>query len=163
MEKILNIYHYSLYIMHYKLHLLVNRLNPFRLLHKLPFQKRKYEELGIDIDKEVDSAFSNRNFGLSILVSGGVLLATLFLLIFILFQFITKLLDVEVILNTYIFAVFGGLAFGVCYLFVFRKDKYLTYFDKFDSWTKQQQQLNIIISSFFIVITSCLFFASLFN
>jgi uncharacterized membrane-anchored protein len=149
--------------MHYKLHLLVNRLNPFRLLHKLPFQKRKYEELGIDIDKEVDSAFSNRNFGLSILVSGGVLLATLFLLIFILFQFITKLLDVEVILNTYIFAVFGGLAFGVCYLFVFRKDKYLTYFDKFDSWTKQQQQLNIIISSFFIVITSCLFFASLFN
>ena len=53
--------------MHYKLHLLSNKINPFRLIHKLPFQKRRYQELGIDIDEEINKAFENKEFGLNMI------------------------------------------------------------------------------------------------
>jgi len=162
MAKILNILHYSIYLTHYKLHLLANRFNPFRLLHKLPFQKKKYEELGIDIDHEVNSAFNNRDYGLSVLVSGGFLISILFFLIVIFFQLITKLLSIEVVLNTYALIAFAVLSFLICYIYVFHKNRYISYFDKFDRWTKQQKNMCVIISIFFIALIICLFFFNLF-
>ena len=162
MIKILNILHYSIYLIHYKLHLLANKINPFRLLHKLPMQKKKYEELGIDIDQEVDSAFSDRNHGLSVLVSGGVLISILFLLIFVLFQLITKLLSIKVVLTTYIFIAFAVLSFMICYIFVFQKSKYLSYFEKFDNWTKQKKNMYVMLSIIFMVLIVFLFFINLY-
>jgi len=162
MTKLLNILHYSIYLIHYKLHLIANRLNPFRLLHKLPFQKKKYEELGINIDQEVNSAFSNKDYGLSVLVSGGILISVLFLLIFILFQLITTLLNIKVILTTYIFIAFAVLSFVICYIFVFRKNKYISYFQKFNSRTKQQKNTYVILSVFFMALIIYLFFINLF-
>ena len=161
MENILNIYHYSLYLMHYRLHLLVNRVNPFILLHKLPMQKRKYKELGIDIDKEVDKAFGNKKFGLSILVSGGLLLVTIFLSIFILLQLLIRLLDIELIFGKYIYIVIVALSFGICYIFVFYKDKYMPYFDRYEKLKRKEQNRYIIFSMLYITLISFLFFVSL--
>jgi len=72
-ETYLNIMHFCFYKGHYKLHLLANKINPFLLIHKLPFQKRRYEEMGIDIYKEIDRSFGDKRFGISITAAGGIL------------------------------------------------------------------------------------------
>lgn len=163
MEKILNIYHYCLYLTRYRLHLLVNRVNLFRLIHKLPMQKRKYEELGINIDKEVERAFSDKKFGLSILVSGGLLIAFIFLFIFSLLNYGISLINIDFRISKSIFISIGILSFSLCYVFVFRKDKYLCYFEKFDaSWGKSEKKRNIIYSVLISTGLIVLFFLSLF-
>ncbi len=40
----LNIVHYCIYKVDYRLHMLSNKLNPFLLLGKIPAVKKKYEE-----------------------------------------------------------------------------------------------------------------------
>jgi len=70
-ENYLNILHFCFYRLHYKLHLFANKINPFNLIHKLPFQKRRYEELGIDIHKEIDKALRD-----SVYVGGAMLFGT---------------------------------------------------------------------------------------
>ena len=148
--------------MHYKLHLLVNRFNPFRLLHKLPFQKKKYMELGIDIDKEVNSAFSNKNFGLSILVAGGVLIAFVFLLLFSILNFSISLLNIDFIITNFIFISLGVISFLCCHILVFRNDRYLQYFEEFSKWDKVKTIRNVVVSAFIIITAIILFFLSLF-
>lgn len=56
MENYLNIIHFCFYKAHYKLHLFIKRINPFNLIHKLPFQEKKYKELGINIHEKIDTA-----------------------------------------------------------------------------------------------------------
>ena len=65
MENYLNIIHFCFYKAHYKLHLFAKKINPFNLIHKFPFQKRRYRELGINIEKKIDIAFGDNIFGLS--------------------------------------------------------------------------------------------------
>ena len=57
MEVFWNILHYFMYKAVYRAHLFFNKINPFMLIHKLPFQKRLYERRGIDIYTEMDDAF----------------------------------------------------------------------------------------------------------
>jgi len=79
MEDYLNILHYVIYKAHYKLHIFFNKLNPFMLLHKLPFVKRRCEKLGIDLKQELNKAFSNKQNGLSVMFSGGLVVGIGFL------------------------------------------------------------------------------------
>ncbi|PWI28879.1 hypothetical protein DI383_14445 [Flavobacteriaceae bacterium LYZ1037] len=161
MKNSLNIFHYSIYLMHYKLHLLANKINPFRLLHKLPFQKRKYQQLGIDIDEEVNKAFRNKEYGLSIRVSGGLTIGVIFILFFSLSNIIIKILNINVVLNVYFFAFIFLISLAICYYLVFKENKYLEYFKEYGIWTKKDLIKNVWISFGFIIGLILLFFASL--
>ena len=161
MKNILNIFHYSIYLMHYKLHLLSNRINPFRLIHKLPFQKRRNQELGINIDEEINKAFQNREYGLSTLVSGGGIIGIVFLLLMSLALTVVKLLNLNIELNDFFFIGFGLISFILCYYLVFRKDIYLEYFSEYEKWNRQEMKKYVWISFGFIIGVIALFFTSL--
>jgi len=146
--------------MHYKLHLLSNKINPFRLIHKLPFQKRRYQQLGIDIDEEINKTFRNKEFGLSTMVSGGGVIGIVFILLMSLTKVLISLLKLNVTLNEYFFITLGVISFALCYFLVFRKDNYLNYFNEYEKWTRKEMNKYILISFGFIIGVISLFFVS---
>lgn len=134
-ETYLNLIHFCFYKAHYRMHLLANKINPFRLIHKLPFQKKRYEELGIDINKEINRSFGDKKFGLSTMIAGGILwgmLGIFFLSLLILFNIMIYATMPYVI----VCCVLSGI---VCYLFVFKDDKYLKYFDEFEKCSRLEK------------------------
>lgn len=159
LEFYLNIIHFCYYKAHYKLHLIANKLNPFMLIHKLPFQKRKYEELGIDIQTEIDKAFGDKNFGLSMSVAGGILFIVLFFLFFGVFGLVRKLFTQQN-LETIHFVIFGIMSAIITYVFVFKKEKYIQYFDKFEKWTKNEKRKYSWLTFFATIIVFFLWILS---
>jgi len=161
LEISLNILHYSIYKTHYNLHLFANKINPFNLIHKLPFQKRRYEELGIDINKEINRAFADKDSGLSVMVAGGVLFGVIFFFLFAITNFLINAINDAASLSAGYFITFGLVSLIACYLFVFKKDKYLVYFKEFESWTKSESRKYAWISFIFIVAVLIMFCVSL--
>lgn len=163
MEKIefgLNAFHYSIYFIHNEMHLAFNKINPLRLIHKLPFQKRRYEKLGIDIDKEIYKAFANKQSGISVTVAGGALMGILFFLIMGGVHLIIKILSLNIIFNIAYFIVFVAISVIISYFCVFKEDKYLKFFDEFEKWSKLEKRKNAYLCIGFIVGTAIIFFGS---
>lgn len=133
MEKYLNILHFCFYKAHYKSHLLAKKINPFNLIHQLPFQKRRYEKLGIDIHKSIDKAFGDKNFGLSTTVAGGLLWGGIGIFIFSLLIIFNVPISIPYIISC------GVLSGVISYYFVFRNDKYIEFFDRFEKWSKAEK------------------------
>jgi hypothetical protein len=161
LEVSLNILHYCIYCIHYKLHLLANKVNPFNLIHKLPFQRRRYAKLGIDIQKQIDRAFSDKRNGISMTVAGGVLFGMLFLLIVGTVHSIIRVMNLDIVFTAPYFIVFALIPFVVCYFYVFKNDKYLKYFKEFENWPKAQKRKNSYFSIGFIIAVLCLFLQAL--
>lgn len=161
MENSLNILHYCIYKVHYNLHLLFNKINPFMLIHKLPFQKRRYEKLGIDIKDEMNRAFSDRKYGLSTMVSGGAIVGILFILIMAVALLIIKVANSDIRLTTIHFIAFGLLSTAACYFLVLKNDKYLAYFEIYDRWSRSEKIKYGGISFIFTVAVVLLFILSL--
>ncbi|WP_184550704.1 hypothetical protein [Mucilaginibacter sp. FT3.2] len=140
LENVLNILHYCIYRAHYKFHLLFNKVNPGNLIQKIPIFKRRYEELGINVQNEIDKAFGDKKSGISVTVAGGLLGSIVFLLLFDISILLKKILKIDTFLSVeYLFAL-GLIAITISYLFVFKKDKYLVYFNKFEGWTRSEKR-----------------------
>lgn len=153
----LNILHFCFYKAHYKSHLFAKRINPFNLIHKLPFQQRRYKELGIDIQTEIDKAFGDKNFGLSMTVAGGVLLAVLFFFFLALINLFIALSGLDITLSLAHFIPCGILSVWLSYFYVFKNDKYIKYFDKFEKWTKPERRKYGWLSFIFLIFVLFLF------
>lgn len=151
MENYLNIIHFCLYKVHYKSHIFAKKLNPFNIIHKLPFQKRRYEKLGIDIHKEIDKAFGDKNFGLSITIAGGILWGEIAVF------FSALILCLNISLSVYYIVACCVLSGLVCYFFVFRDDKYIEYFDKYEKWSKAEKRKYYCFTLTSVVIVFFLF------
>lgn len=157
----MNILHYFVYRLSYKLHLFANKLNPILLLYKLPFFKRKFKEKGIDdIEKEINKAFEDRDGGLSIIVSGGVIIGVVFFLISAIVILLNRVLSFDFVLGINHFIFITVLAIIPCYFWVFRKNKYLMYFKKYESYSKSEKMKYGRISFIFIVSVTLLFLGS---
>ena len=113
-ELSLNILHYCIYLLHYKLHLLFSKVNPFTLIHKLPFQKRRYAELGIDIREQIDKAFSDQTFGISVTIAGGMLFTIMFIFIIGTFQFVLRLMNLSILFADSYYIIFVLICVTVC-------------------------------------------------
>ena len=151
-ENYLNVLHFCFYRAHYKLHLFANKINPFLLIHKLPFQKRRYEKLGIDIYKEIDKAFGNKEYGISMTVAGGAMLGILFLFFLAALNILLKLLSGNITLSALHFIFCGILTVALSYFFVFKKDKYLSYFEQFEEWGKADKIKYGLLSFAFVLL-----------
>ncbi len=134
MERYLNILHYCLYRAHYKLHLITERMNPFRLLFSIPAVKRKAKKEGVDLHKSVDIAFGDKRFGLSTVAAGGFLWGGLALFFFSVLMMLKVSISTPLIIGC---GVSSGL---ICYLYVFKQDKYIKYFDRYEKWSKREKQ-----------------------
>lgn len=151
-ENYLNVLHFCFYRADYKLHLFANKINPFLLIHKLPFQKRRYEELGIDIYKEIDKAFGNKEYGISMTVAGGAMLGILFFFFLAALNILLKLLSGNITLSALHFIFCGILTVALSYFFVFKKDKYLSYFEQFEEWGKADKIKYGLLSFAFVLL-----------
>ncbi len=161
LENYLNVLHFCFYRAHYKLHLFANKINLFHLIHKLPFQKRKYEELGINIYKEIDKAVGNKEYGISMTVAGGALLGILFFFILADLNILLKLLSGNITLSAEHFISCGILSVALSYFFVFKNDKYLSYFEQFEEWGKADKSKYGWLTFAFVLLVFCLFILSL--
>ncbi|RZK39951.1 MAG: hypothetical protein EOO90_16945 [Pedobacter sp.] len=156
-ETYLNIIHFCFYKAHYKMHLLANKINPFHLIHKLPFQRRRYEKLGIDIYKEIDRAAGDKEFGVSTIAAGGILWGGVGFL-FLSFLLLFNLIVYGTMLHVIIVSALSGI---VCYFFVFRNDKYLAYFDKYEKWSKAEKRKYSWLTFASVVAVLLLFYIGL--
>lgn len=161
MEYNLNVLHFCFYRLHYKLHLHAKKKNPFYFIHNLPIQKRKYEELGIDIHKEIDQAFGHKEYGLSMTVAGGALIGILFFFFLGTLKVLLKLFIGNITLSAVHFIVCIVLSVALSYIFVFQKDKYLKYFEMFEVWKKADKRKYSWVTFVFVLATFCLFTLSL--
>lgn len=156
METYLNVLHYCFYKAHYKSHLFIKRLNPFRLLFKIPVVKRKAEKEGVNLDEAVDQAFGDKNFGMSMMVAGGALWGGMTLFFFSLLLII----NIPMMPRVYMI-ICVALSAVICYFFVFKNDKYLGYFDKYEKWSQAEKRKYGWLTVAFVIIIFLLFYLGL--
>lgn len=160
-ELYLNILHYCFYRFDYKLHLLSNKINPILLLYKLPFFKKTFQEKGIaDIGKDINIAFSNKEYGLSMLVAGGGLMAVLFFIFITAINLWYRLFINGKLLTKEDFIVSCIISAIISYFTVFKKDKYLIYFNEFEKWNRKIKQRNYIFSLLILILAPTIFILS---
>ena len=137
MKRSLNKLHYSIYIIETKLHFLFNKINPGLLLYKIPcIKKRMKDKYGIENTKEwLDDFWTNKKNGYSLGFVGGWLIGIIFLLLMSSVIFLGKTFSFNISFNDYHWWILGVISYAICYFIVFKKDKYLQYFDEFEKWT----------------------------
>lgn len=161
-ENHLNVLHFCFYRLHYKLHLFANKINPFRYLARLPYIKKRLEEKGVaNIENEINKAFRNKEYGLSMTVAGGALIGILFFFFLAVLNMLLKLLSWDIILSAVHFIICVVLSVALSYFFVFKKDKYLKYFEQFESWGKVYKSKYGWFTFTFVLLVFCLFILSL--
>ena len=160
-EYYLNVLHFSFYRFDYKLHLWSNKLNPFHLIHKLPFQQRRYKELGVDPVKEINKVFGDKSYGFSMMTAGGALIGILFFFFLASLNILLKLLSGDITLSAVHFILCVVLSVALSYFFVFKKDKYLSYFEQFEEWGKADKSKYGWLTFAFVLLVFCLFVLSL--
>ncbi len=135
-ELIWNIVHYVVWKADYKAHLFFNKINPFMLIHKLPFQKRMYGRRGINIYEEINQAFKNPKGGLSSIRAGGFMYILSLIIGLAFFSLIQAIQD-QVYLNNAVLILIC-IPFGILNFFLlFYKNKYLDYFKDFEAMPKE--------------------------
>lgn len=134
MENYLNIVHFCLYKFLYRLHLATERFNPANLIHKLPFQKRRYKELDIDFQKSINEAWGHEVYGLSVSYAGGLFGGMIALFFFSLLMLFDQNISTISIIGCSL------LSAGICYIFVFKNDKYIGYFKKYAKWSRVEKR-----------------------
>jgi thiamine transporter ThiT len=101
----------------------------------MSFIKRRLEKKGIkNIQKEIDKAFGDKRFGLSMSVAGGMLWGGIAIFIFSLIIVINVPISMP-----YIIAC-GVLSGIISYFFVFRNEKYLEYFVRYEKWSNEEKR-----------------------
>ncbi|WP_226390536.1 hypothetical protein [Penaeicola halotolerans] len=150
----LNILHYCIFKTDKKLHILFNKINPFTLIGKIPAVKRKFEEKGTTYLNVVNKVWTDERFGFGIIISGcGIVIISSFL-IWGLSSTFFGLLEVRFLVKPIHVLVYGLISFLVCYMLVFRHDKYIKYFKKLDKLSTNEKWKFALISFLFVV--SCI-------
>jgi len=163
MERFWNIVHYFAYKADYKLHLLFNKINPFMLIHKLPFQKRIYVKRGIDINNEINKAFKRPDVGISSIRAGGLMYVLVGLLCLGFICLYIAIYKVEFSVKIYPFVIIFTISFTVNHFLLFRHDKYLGYFKEFEKMERSDKKmwawisLGVILGILFFSIGSFIF------
>lgn len=157
----LNILHFCFYKANYRLHLLSNKINPFHLIHKIPFQKRRYEKLGIDPIEHINQMYKNKHYGMSMTIAGGILLSVLFFFFWGLINLLFGESEGLVSLTTPHIFISLLLSVAICFFFVFKKDMYIKYFDKYEKWTKVEKRKYCWLTFASVVAVFLLFYLGL--
>lgn len=153
-EFLLNIVHYGLYRLDYRVHKFSNRVNPFILLGTIPAVRKRLREKGTSLVEITDQMWTDKRFGLGIMLSGGALAILLFFVIWTTYLIANYQLGYLFQFTWKPFSLCMALSYLICHRLVFRHDKYLEYFKRFEKWTKRDKwKYGTLFFSF--VIFSC--------
>lgn len=138
-EIVLNIIHYLIYRLDYRLHMLSNKVNPLLLLGHIPAVKRKFKEQGTTQKDVVNKVWTDERFGFGIMISGAALVIFIFCVIFPVSLIINSIVACHDVPWRYLFFFAGGLSYLLCHCLVFKNDKYLVYFNRFSKWSMNEK------------------------
>lgn len=133
--------YYFLYRADFKFHLLFSKINPVYWIYKIPVVKKSFAKRGMDLEKSVNEAFKDPKNGLSSLRSFGFL----FLLAFTFCIGLGNLYFVFIHTSPpknypFVIIIYATIALIFNHFLVFKQDKYLVYFKKFDKMPKREKQ-----------------------
>ena len=128
------------------MHLLLGKVNPILYFYRLPFAKRHFQKMNVDPIIEINKSYKNPKSGISIFFSGNLMNALLFF-IFIGIDCIYNGVKKEFFIDSiFIIIVIGLISLGVNYFLLFKKDKYLKYFEEFDKMEDHKKKEWAILS-----------------
>lgn len=151
MELFFNIIHYCLYKADSKRHLLSNKLNPFVFIGKIPAVKKKFEEQGTSLLGVTNKVWGDKRYGFSIMISGGALVVSLSFLIWGITTTTASLFDIYFYVKPVHVIVYGVTSYAICHFTVFKGDKYLRYFKRFEKWSKADKWKYSLLTFAFVV------------
>jgi hypothetical protein len=123
--------------------------------------RRRYEKLGVDIDKELNNILKNKRYGFSIMVADGILILLLFVFFLSPLSFLRKVLELKTILPfKYVIVLSMVCSVLLCYLSVFRKDKYLIAYKKIEKFDKIKKRRFWFMTLGFIILSFVLLYLS---
>lgn len=134
MATYLNIIHYCLYKFLYRLHLATDKVNPFKLLLNIPIIKKKAKKEGVNLQNSINEAWGNKVYGLSVSYAGGLLWGLMGLF------FVATLILLRLPLSNLNILIIIVLSGVICHFSVFKNNKYLLYFKKYEKWSKAQSR-----------------------
>ncbi len=164
-----NIIYYGLYRFDVYLRYLIGFLNPFKVIYKIKGVQKYYAAQGVnDMNKLRNRILDNRESGISSVRSGAIiggLLALIECTFFNLVQGITESNLIEKIWqnNTSFIIYLLSFLFPVILInnyLLFKKNKYLIYFDKFDKFGTKKKQLYSWICFITVILIVIFFFLS---
>lgn len=160
LELWLNIVHYCIYKVDYKLHMFSNKLNPFVLIGKMPRIKRNLEKQGTTLLDVTNKVWTDRRIGFGVMISGGVLPSLLFFFFWAIATIIPGIFGYRFKVEFYHLVLFLVPAILLSYPLVLKDARYIKYFKKFDKWTRQEKWKYGLFSFAFIVGVIALWFYS---
>lgn len=156
----LNVVHYCLFLAANRLHIFSNKVNPFILLGRIPAIKRRLDEQKTSLTEITNKIWLDERFGYNIMISGGALAILVFILIWTSFLFFNYLLSFPIPFSWVPFASCLLVAYAICQVLVFRRDKYLWYFKRFREWGKADKRKYAFVAILFTISCCILFVAS---
>jgi len=163
LEKLLNILHYCFYAINVKLYFLFLKVTRLDRIFEIPFLKRRYKKLKQDPLKYLIYFETNKYSSDSIINSGGLLVGSIMIIMFSLSFTLKGVYELENNSLLGLFFIFLIPSFLICYFFVFKKDKYLEYFDEFEKWPRNIKRKNVLLSIGYVFGVTNFFFWSLFH
>lgn len=146
----LNIVHYCLYKAEYRRYYWTNKLNPFMLLGKIPAVKRKFEEEGTSHSEVVNKVWGDKRYGFGIMISGGAIVIFMTFLLWGLVSTLLGYLDIYFFVKPIYVFIYAMLSYSSCHFTVFKADKYIKYFKKFDKWTRKEKWKYALFTLLFV-------------
>ena len=156
LERLWNKAHYFLYRADYRLGLWIVRISGLALLLKLPPIKRFYQKRQRDPLKEFDDFMLGDEVGSSDMWAGMHVHALIVVLCMGFVCLYIGAFRIRFTMSVWPFVVSGIVSIAVNYLFLFGRDKYLTYFKEFDK-TRGADRRKLLLTGSEIVLGILLF------
>jgi hypothetical protein len=164
-----NIVYYGIYNLDVYLRSLLGYLNPFNLFHRMKSVQKFYSDRGLnDVPSLRNRILGNRKTGISIIRSQGAMGGLLVIIEYALFNVIQGITK-----NHMVMFVFQNKINLIVYLVIliiptvvinnyllFRKDKYLKYFDEFDRVDVSKKRKYYCLSFLIVILIASAFFLS---
>ena len=153
-EFYINVVHYCIFKFLYKLQMIMNKINPFMYLEKIPRIKRNFEKHGTSLTEVVNKTWLDEERGFNIMYPTAVVTFILYLIISCIFLFIYDFFSLETFFTWEIVAIISVIPAYLIYHFAIDKDqKYILYFRRFKKKTKNIKR-GYAIFSFLIILIS---------
>ncbi len=114
-----------------------------------------------DIHETAERVLSDKRWGLNVTASGGVIIGVVFFQLLGLTLLLFKAMKIDMKLTEPHFIILGLVSFAICHVFVFRKDAYLEYVERYEKWTRREALRYGLASWTYVVCTILLFLLSL--
>lgn len=162
MEKVLNISNYSIFLILKKIDFFFTKVNPILLLFELPFIKKYHKKKGWNPYVERDKLWNDKIFGFNVITAGGISVGVSAIILISSFTLISKALNFHGFIEPIFYYIpCLGISLLIDYIYVFKNDKYLDYFEKFKKWSVKEKRRNMVFSFLGIIFTIVYFFLSL--